>query len=220
MAVYASSCVLAHALADVKFTTSGGLGGVYLGLNSHPFDRNVLLPEYFTSNNTRAFEDKLESFDSDMRLKMWLMPSGERHRPTFKVPLFVGQIVNINQNATGVIVGQSVTDKLSDKEALQGINVTFGIFLWKFGLHQGFRPISFNTKALVPVQITRASLRALYADNPFLGYYFSDAESFPGMACKRADDERRLGKVRFILNDTFRKFYPDDDAFGAAWVRS
>jgi len=225
MAAYASSCVLLHSLAgDEVDGSSGGLAGIYLGLMVHPLDRKLPLTEYFIPENSSAFAYEMQFVDTKLGREDWVwpMPSSRRPRLKFEMLPFVGQIVRVDARKTlGVIVGWSLNDQPNNEESLDDfdVKVTFGIIILEGRLYWSTLPMKVHTckEALPPLQVSRATLRMLYRDRPILGYYFSDAEFF---SVATDEDDNSEGKARFVPNSLFNNLYPDDDAVGAAWVRS
>ncbi len=130
-----------------------------------------------------------------------------------------------------------LNDQPNNEESLDNFDakVTFGIIILEGRLYWSTLPMKGTSRdrrikisnpsllvhaceeALPPLQVSRETLRMLYRDRPILGYYFSDAEFF---SVATDEDDNSEGKARFVPNNLFNNLYPDDDAVGAAWVRT
>lgn len=88
--------------------------------------------------------------------------------------------------------------------------------VWKENNTKPLSSVRACEEAFIPTHVNGETLRIAYRDNTILGYYFADAELF----CNPSQGDDGGGRARFVMNELFQKLYPDDDAVGAAWVRS
>ncbi|KLO07089.1 hypothetical protein SCHPADRAFT_945554 [Schizopora paradoxa] len=208
-AMYASRCISAHVDPDSR-PDGHSLMTMFFSAVMHRIDNHLPLTESFNPGNSNDYETFMQEVDANSK-NHWFWPSPSReHRRSqclLAPPFFVGQIARLrhDNNTLCVIVGWKPVD---------GNSGMFGILRWNGNLYQG---IEFESaKAVIPIQVTREALRAMYRDNPYLGHYFVDAE----IICDPSVGDDGEGRARFLMNDMFRRVYPDDDAVGAAWVRS